>query len=209
MCISECFYGCVDRDHEGHSGDHQQDVLNCNTTIDNITSRVNLVDLLTSDPVLVEEEAAQSEQAVAAWQKQHDMECFSCYDNISGADNGLGVWNTSNGNSSSTPSKEPLPMMKFEHGRFLEVIMKAIRREGFESPMPIQSATWPMVLSDKNVIGIARTGSGKTLTFLLLTIHREHPSAAAHPVRRRPRRTRSASCAAVSRLSSPTFSKAA
>ena len=167
MCTDECCYEIT------------KSFWRSSTRCAQITSRVNLVDLLTSDPVLVEEEAAQSEQAVTAWQKQHDIECFSgYYDNISGADNWLRVRNTSNGNSSSIPSNEPLPMMKFEHGRFLEVVMKAIHCEGFESPTPIQSATWPMVLSGKNVISVARTGSGKTLTFLL----------PAMSVRRRPRR---------------------
>ncbi|KAL4901966.1 hypothetical protein BDW74DRAFT_181404 [Aspergillus multicolor] len=36
---------------------------------------------------------------------------------------------------------------------------------GFASPTAIQSATWPLLFSGRDVIGIAETGSGKTLGF--------------------------------------------
>lgn len=35
----------------------------------------------------------------------------------------------------------------------------------FKSPTPIQAASWPFLLSGRDVIGIAETGSGKTLAF--------------------------------------------
>ena len=41
--------------------------------------------------------------------------------------------------------------------------MSQLRREKFETPTPIQSVTWPMCLSGRDVVGIAQTGSGKTL----------------------------------------------
>lgn len=37
--------------------------------------------------------------------------------------------------------------------------------EGFKTPTPIQSASWPYALSGRDVIGIAETGSGKTFAF--------------------------------------------
>lgn len=37
--------------------------------------------------------------------------------------------------------------------------------KSFKSPTPIQAATWPFLLSKRDVIGIAETGSGKTLAF--------------------------------------------
>lgn len=36
---------------------------------------------------------------------------------------------------------------------------------GFKDPTPIQSASWPFLLSGRDVIGVAETGSGKTLAF--------------------------------------------
>ena len=46
---------------------------------------------------------------------------------------------------------------------FSDYIMSSLRREKFETPTPIQSVTWPMCLSGRDVVGIAQTGSGKTL----------------------------------------------
>ena len=55
-------------------------------------------------------------------------------------------------------------------------ILKTIEKQGFASPSPIQSQAWPYLLSGKDMIGIAQTGTGKTLAFLLpcfiLQIHR-------------------------------------
>ena len=40
-------------------------------------------------------------------------------------------------------------------------------KAGFTNPTPIQMQGWPMALSGRDMIGIARTGSGKTLSFVL------------------------------------------
>ncbi|KAM4771056.1 putative ATP-dependent RNA helicase DDX43 [Rhinophrynus dorsalis] len=46
-------------------------------------------------------------------------------------------------------------------------IMSAIERAGFERPTPIQSQAWPIILQGLDLIGIAQTGTGKTLAYLL------------------------------------------
>merc|ERR1719341_2732733 len=46
-------------------------------------------------------------------------------------------------------------------------ILSTIRKQGFSFPSPIQSQAWPYLLSGKDIIGIAQTGTGKTLAFLL------------------------------------------
>ncbi|KAF7563218.1 hypothetical protein G7046_g911 [Stylonectria norvegica] len=38
---------------------------------------------------------------------------------------------------------------------------------GFKAPTPIQSASWPFTLSARDVVGVAETGSGKTMAFAL------------------------------------------
>lgn len=38
---------------------------------------------------------------------------------------------------------------------------------GFKAPTPIQSASWPFTLSGRDAIGVAETGSGKTMAFAL------------------------------------------
>ncbi|MEU2038733.1 DEAD/DEAH box helicase [Nocardia niwae] len=45
------------------------------------------------------------------------------------------------------------------------VLVQALRRDGIETPFPIQAATAPDVLAGKDVLGRGPTGSGKTLAF--------------------------------------------
>ena len=37
----------------------------------------------------------------------------------------------------------------------------------FDSPTPIQAQSWPIIMGDRDLIGIAKTGSGKTYAFVL------------------------------------------
>ena len=45
--------------------------------------------------------------------------------------------------------------------------MDEVKAQGFAAPTAIQSQGWPMALSGRDVVGIAETGSGKTLTYCL------------------------------------------
>ncbi|GFH31889.1 DEAD box RNA helicase CiRH51, partial [Haematococcus lacustris] len=45
--------------------------------------------------------------------------------------------------------------------------MAAIKKAGYERPTAIQAQALPAVLSGRDVLGIAKTGSGKTAAFLL------------------------------------------
>lgn len=38
---------------------------------------------------------------------------------------------------------------------------------GFSSPTPIQAQTWPIALQGRDIVAIAKTGSGKTLGYLI------------------------------------------
>lgn len=40
-------------------------------------------------------------------------------------------------------------------------------RQNYEKPTPIQAQAIPAIMAGKDVIGIAKTGSGKTIAFLL------------------------------------------
>ncbi|EPS60732.1 hypothetical protein M569_14070, partial [Genlisea aurea] len=42
-----------------------------------------------------------------------------------------------------------------------------IRFAGFSSPTPIQAQTWPIALQGRDIVAIAKTGSGKTLGYLI------------------------------------------
>jgi ATP-dependent RNA helicase DDX5/DBP2 len=42
-----------------------------------------------------------------------------------------------------------------------------IKRAGFAAPTPIQAQAWPVAMSGRDLVAIAKTGSGKTCGFLL------------------------------------------
>ncbi|KAG9508958.1 putative ATP-dependent RNA helicase DDX43, partial [Fragariocoptes setiger] len=62
----------------------------------------------------------------------------------------------------------PKPTPKFEHAFHNHPdILELIRKQGFDKPSPIQAQSWPILLQGKDLIGIAQTGTGKTLAYLL------------------------------------------
>ncbi|XP_010507898.1 PREDICTED: DEAD-box ATP-dependent RNA helicase 24-like [Camelina sativa] len=59
------------------------------------------------------------------------------------------------------------PVKTFEDCGFSSQIMSAIKKQAYEKPTTIQCQALPIVLSGRDVIGIAKTGSGKTAAFVL------------------------------------------
>jgi len=55
---------------------------------------------------------------------------------------------------------------------FGATLMKAITRKGYKNPTPIQRKTIPPIMDGRDVVGMARTGSGKTACFVLPMIER-------------------------------------
>ncbi|GAA3647313.1 DEAD/DEAH box helicase [Microbacterium marinilacus] len=51
-------------------------------------------------------------------------------------------------------------------------VLSAIRELGYETPSPIQRATIPTLLSGRDVVGMAQTGTGKTAAFALPILER-------------------------------------
>jgi len=64
----------------------------------------------------------------------------------------------------------PRPVQTFDEAGFPGYVMNEVKAQGFAKPTPIQSQGWPMALSGRDVVGIAETGSGKTLTYTLPAI---------------------------------------
>lgn len=58
-------------------------------------------------------------------------------------------------------------MYSFE---MLDHCLEVIAKLGFVEPTPIQAQGWPMALTGRDLVGIAETGSGKTLSYLLPAI---------------------------------------
>jgi ATP-dependent RNA helicase DDX5/DBP2 len=64
----------------------------------------------------------------------------------------------------------PRPVETFDEAGFPQYVVSEVKAQGFERPTAIQSQGWPMALSGLDVVGIAETGSGKTLTYCLPAI---------------------------------------
>uniref|UniRef100_A0A8B9B8I1 RNA helicase n=1 Tax=Anser brachyrhynchus TaxID=132585 RepID=A0A8B9B8I1_9AVES len=84
------------------------------------------------------------------------------------------LWRKENNNIMCDDLKEgekrcvPNPVCKFEDVfEDYPDIMANIRKTGFQKPTPIQSQAWPIILQGIDLIGIAQTGTGKTLAYLM------------------------------------------
>lgn len=61
----------------------------------------------------------------------------------------------------------PPPCLTFEDMKFPRAILKELDKRGIKLPNPFQVQAIPVLLSGRDMIGIASTGSGKTLVFTL------------------------------------------
>jgi ATP-dependent RNA helicase RhlE len=62
-------------------------------------------------------------------------------------------------------------LTSFQDFDLAEPIARALAEEKYVTPTPIQARTIPIVLSRRDVIGIAQTGTGKTAAFALPILH--------------------------------------
>jgi ATP-dependent RNA helicase RhlE len=62
--------------------------------------------------------------------------------------------------------------MSFETFGLHPTLLRAVRTLGYTDPTPIQKAAIPAILSGRDVIGCAQTGTGKTAAYLLPVLHR-------------------------------------
>lgn len=61
----------------------------------------------------------------------------------------------------------PLPILDMNNYDWPEPIRQALQTDNFSEPTAIQSQGWPIVLSGRDMVGVAQTGSGKTLCYVL------------------------------------------
>ncbi|QOY93769.1 DEAD/DEAH box helicase [Massilia sp. UMI-21] len=67
-------------------------------------------------------------------------------------------------------SDTPLPT--FADLNLSAPVLKALKEVGYETPSPIQAATIPLLLANRDVLGQAQTGTGKTAAFALPILSR-------------------------------------
>jgi ATP-dependent helicase YprA (DUF1998 family) len=70
---------------------------------------------------------------------------------------------TGNAESGSGQYTCPAPMTSFAMTPFAQPIRKALDAAGFPNPTPTQAQVWPIALQGRDVITVAKTGSGKEL----------------------------------------------
>ena len=58
-------------------------------------------------------------------------------------------------------------MSTFEQFNLPKSLQKAIDEIGFTSPTPIQEKTFSVIMSGRDMMGIAQTGTGKTFAYLI------------------------------------------
>ena len=87
-------------------------------------------------------------------------------------------------------SETPIPL--FADLNLSAPLLRVLQDLGYELPSPIQAATIPILLDNRDVIGQAQTGTGKTAAFALPLLQRmmKHENASTSPARRRTRRRR-------------------
>lgn len=66
-------------------------------------------------------------------------------------------------------------MTKFQDLGLREELLKGIREMGFDEAFPIQEAVIPVLLTGRDVVGQAHTGSGKTAAFALAMLQEIQP----------------------------------
>lgn len=72
-------------------------------------------------------------------------------------------------------------MQTFESFGLSKFLQRGLDQVGFTTPTPIQEAAFSVILSGKDVVGIAQTGTGKTLAYLLPILEEYTFSKQIHP----------------------------
>lgn len=73
--------------------------------------------------------------------------------------------------------------MSFKNLQLIEPILKALSKEGYDTPTPIQQQAIPLILEKRDLLGCAQTGTGKTAAFtipVLQLMNQQLNPAAAH-----------------------------
>lgn len=70
--------------------------------------------------------------------------------------------------------------MSFNNLPLIEPLLKALSKEGYSTPTPIQAQAIPVVLEQRDLLGCAQTGTGKTAAFTIPILQLMHLTAEKH-----------------------------
>ena len=74
-------------------------------------------------------------------------------------------------------------MSSFESLNIIEPILRALKKEGYKTPTPIQEEAIPALLAHKDLLGCAQTGTGKTAAFAVPIIQHLYNERAPEKVK--------------------------
>ncbi|KAG0667976.1 ATP-dependent RNA helicase ddx54 [Maudiozyma exigua] len=111
---------------------------------------------MSSFPLL---ELSDTEDSTTSRKKKNDVEV--------GDEDDVNAYFT-NTNAATTKHKKG----SFASFGLSKMIVGNISRKGFRQPTPIQRKTIPLILQNRDIVGMARTGSGKTAAFVLPMIEK-------------------------------------
>jgi len=76
--------------------------------------------------------------------------------------------------------------LSFSNLQLIEPVLKALQNEGYTTPTPVQAQAIPVILQQRDLLGCAQTGTGKTAAFaipLLQLLHQQSSNEARHTVK--------------------------
>ncbi|OQR92257.1 hypothetical protein ACHHYP_03925 [Achlya hypogyna] len=80
------------------------------------------------------------------------------------------AWRTEHAITIRSPTTSyvcPDPMLSFDDTPFSNEIKACLAKAGYTKPTPTQAQSWPIAIAKHDMISVAKTGSGKTVGFLL------------------------------------------
>jgi ATP-dependent RNA helicase DDX5/DBP2 len=105
---------------------------------------------------LTEEQQGQLEQRTQKFRTEHDIRVTDLTETSACASSAYSI---------------PPPMFSFSDTPFCKPIRTALDDAGYTDPTATQAQAWPICLQGRDVISVAKTGSGKTCGFLLPAFH--------------------------------------
>ncbi|CAR26234.1 ZYRO0B04972p [Zygosaccharomyces rouxii] len=124
-----------------------------------------------------EKEAGKKKKEPVKKSDKHDFPILELSDNEEDADakkkkedgdaDDISEYFTTNNSESKKHKKGSFPSFGFS-----KFILNNINKKGFRQPTPIQRKTIPLILQNRDIVGMARTGSGKTAAFVLPMIEK-------------------------------------
>ncbi|MFZ1535501.1 MAG: DEAD/DEAH box helicase, partial [Chitinophagaceae bacterium] len=64
--------------------------------------------------------------------------------------------------------------MSFNNLQLIEPVLQALSKEGYTNPTPIQEKSIPVILQQRDLLGCAQTGTGKTAAFVIPILQLMH-----------------------------------